>query len=159
MAHVVSSTAHPTPHRPAPRPGAGKPRPGAPRHRHSALRLVLILAAAALAAWAAWHWRPGAGSTDPMEKILDQMQAAAEGTVAPTHAFGGALTVTRANGRVNVTAENLPSRACVQVGWRLAKEGTIIVNGILPMRLSAAKLSELCSEGEKGATLTWVPEE
>jgi hypothetical protein len=43
------------------------------------------------------------------------------------------------------------------VGWRLAKQGTIVVNGVLPQRLSAARLSELCS-GDN-ATLLWVPDE
>lgn len=117
------------------------------------------LAVAALAAAGAglWFALGGPPPVDTSAQLLAQMEAAAEGEVVPTHVFGGALTVSAANGRTNVTAEAVPSRACVQVGWRLARSGTVIVNGTLPQRLSAAKLSELCS-GE-AATLLWVPDE
>jgi hypothetical protein len=161
MARTINPTmAHQPPHHSAPKPAPKKPAPHHPaqKHSHTGLILALVLGAASLAA-AAWFVLPGkTARLDPVEQLLDQMQAAAEGTVAPVHAFGGALTVARANGRSNITAEALPSKPCVQVGWRLSKEGTIIVNGVLPQRLSAAKLSELCSS-EGGATLTWVPEE
>jgi hypothetical protein len=115
---------------------------------------------AALASLAAgwWYWvGRGPAALDPGEQVQAQMEAAARGEVPPTHALGGALNVSRDQGRVNVIAEGLPSRVCVQVGWRLAKQGTIVVNGVLPQRLSAARLSELCS-GDN-ATLLWVPDE
>lgn len=126
------------------------------KHSHGIL-IAGLLAAACAGAAALWLWLPGASAPDPAETLLDQMHAAAAGTVAPAHAFGGPLSVLRANGRNTVIAADLPSKACVQVGWRLAREGTIIVDGVLPQRLSAAKLSELCA-GD-GATLTWVPDE
>lgn len=156
----------------APRPVAAKPPPAkhpngktppAPHgHKahgkgHGGLVTALVIVAA-LAAAGLWYWRGGTTTSDPGEMLQAQMEAAAQGNVAATHAFGGTLTVTRTNGRSSVMADNVPSRACVQVGWRLAKEGTIIVNGTLPTRLSAARLSELCS-GDGGATLIWVPEE
>lgn len=123
---------------------------------------MIAAATAALVAGGLAVWLmagPGDPAADPTATLLDQMHQAAAGTAAPTHAFGGALAVTYGNGRQNVTAESLPAKACVQVGWHLAKEGTIIVNGILPMRLSAAKLADLCGDREGGATLTWVPDE
>jgi hypothetical protein len=118
---------------------------------------IVVVAALAMLAAALWFWLGGTPKVDTSTRLLEQMEAAAQGEGAPAHVFGGALSVTRDNGRVTVTAEAVPSRACVQVGWRLAKEGTIIVNGTLPTRLSAARLSELCS-GD-GATLMWVPEQ
>ncbi len=139
------------------------PAPKAPRKTPRAAhgggrRLLLTLAAMAVAALVGglWLWLGGPPASDPGTLLLTQMQAAARGEVAASHAFGGALIVSQGNGRLTVTAEGVPSRACVQVGWRLAKEGTIIVNGTLPTRLSAAKLSDLCS-GD-GAVLTWVPD-
>ena len=128
--------------------------------RHPARRglvagaLVLVAASAAGLWWLAGGGEP---AVDPGAQLQAQMEAAAQGTVVPTHAFGGTLSVVQANGRLNVVAEGVPSRACVQVGWRLARSGTIIVNGTLPTRLSAAKLSDLCS-GD-GASLMWVPDQ
>ncbi|MCR6629321.1 MAG: hypothetical protein NVV74_04295 [Magnetospirillum sp.] len=154
-------------YRPA-HPAAPSPQPQAhparrpslhPAHQagHGGLIALALIVLAAMAA-ACWIWLGGAApKVDPGAQLQAQMEAAARGVIAPTHAFGGSLTVMRDNGRTNVTAEKVPSRACVQVGWRLAKEGTIIVNGVLAPRLSAAKLSELCS-GED-ATLLWVPDE
>lgn len=151
MAKITASAHH---HGPAPH---GPVHFTAPKkHGHGGL-IAALVAALLLAAVALWLWLPGAAKPDPTEALLDQMRAAAAGTVAPKHAFGGTLSVLRANGRNTVIAAGLPSKACVQVGWRLAREGTIIVDGVLPQRLSAAKLSELCA-GD-GATLTWVPGE
>lgn len=155
----------------APRPGAGKHPVGksaaaphghptsfkpAPHHGHGLWAvLALLVLAAAGGGW--WFSRGGGPAADPGAQLLAQMEAAAQGTVAPTHAFGGPLLIDRANGRINVIAQGVPSRACVQVGWRLARTGTIIVNGTLSPRLSAAKLSELCSGDD--ATLLWVPDD
>ncbi len=153
----------PAPHKAAPS-HHHSPHHQAPHHhapdRHPARRGLVAgaLALAAVSAAGLW-WLVGGGepAVDPGVQLQAQMEAAAQGTVVPTHAFGGALSVVQANGRLNVVAEGVPSRACVQVGWRLARSGTIIVNGTLPTRLSAAKLSDLCS-GD-GASLMWVPDQ
>lgn len=93
---------------------------------------------------------------DPVETLVGQMVAAAHGESPPAfHALGGTLRTVYGNGRINVIASDVPASPCVKAGWRLAKLGTVIVNGVLPLKLSAAKLSELC---EGGATLTWVPD-
>lgn len=162
----------------APRSGTAKPSPtkhqataphGAHGHNHPHTtfrpqrsgglgRLTLLVLVLAFAGAGLWYWLGGGKpALDPGAQLLAQMEAAAQGNVAPTHAFGGALTVSAANGRTNVVAEGVPSRACVQVGWRLARSGTIIVNGVLSQRLSAAKLSEMCSGDD--ATLLWVPDQ
>lgn len=145
------------PQRPAhPAPKAPRKIPAKPHGGGHGLRLTLAAMAVAAAIGGLWLWLGGTPASDPGALLLTQMQAAARGEVAVRHAFGGGLAVGQGNGRLTVTAEGVPSRACVQVGWRLAKEGTIIVNGTLPTRLSAAKLSELCS-GD-GAVLTWMPD-
>lgn len=142
----------------APPRGAHGIHPAHPAHRGGVSGWVTALVIGlGLAGGGLWFLLGGAPPVDTSAQLLAQMEAAAQGEVAATHVFGGALSVSRANGRANVVAENVPSRACVQVGWRLAREGTIIVNGTLSQRLSAAKLSEMCS-GD-GATLMWVPDE
>ncbi len=148
----IATLPHPVPHKPV-----TFKRPE--KHGHGT---AIALTAAALAAGLVGIWllvQPGAPQANLTDTLLDQMHSAASGNAIASHAYGGGLTVTHGNGRKNVTAEGLPGKACVQVGWHLAKEGTIIVNGVMPARLSAAKLSELCSDGDGGATLTWVPDE
>jgi hypothetical protein len=94
----------------------------------------------------------------PFEVLIEQIHQAADGTVTSPHVFGGELIVEHGEGSFNVTARTIPPKACVQAGWQLVREGTLIVNGILPKRVSAARLSELCSMTPEGATLTWAPE-
>ena len=142
------------------RPSAHPPSPHGPaaRRRNLALPVVGGLAVAGVVAlWAVSGGHRG-GTPDLQALLLDQFHQAAAGTVASPHAFGGALTVAAANGRVNVTAAGLPEAACVQAGWQLAREGTVIVNGVLPQRISAARLAELCSLDPQGATLVWAPQ-
>jgi hypothetical protein len=128
-----------------------------PRGRRRAAAIIAAVAAVVLGATLVGMGMSGTPRADHLETLLGQMRAAAAGTVEPVHAFGGTLSAMRGNGRTNVIAEGLPSRICVQAGWRLAREGTVIVDGVLPARLSAARLSELCA-GD-GAILTWVPHE
>ncbi|MCA1909581.1 MAG: hypothetical protein LDL39_14575 [Magnetospirillum sp.] len=116
--------------------------------------LVAITVGGGLALWLLMDAENHAG--DPTDLLVSQMQTAAKGgNPPPFHALGGALRTLYGQGRINVVAEDVPSGPCVKAGWRLAKSGTIIVNGVLPTRLSAAKLTELC---EGGATLTWAPD-
>lgn len=160
MAAKPSSTKQRPTVKPAPISASAPParRLRHPAHRDGHAGLVTILVIALTVAGAGlWYWMGGAPTRDPGVELQAQMEAAAQGSGPSTHVFGGALSVNRGNGRASVVAEGVPSKACVQVGWRLAKEGTIIVNGTLPTRLSAARLSELCS-GD-GATLMWVSEQ
>lgn len=116
--------------------------------------LVAIALGGGLALWLLMDAENRAG--DPTDLLVAQMQAAGRGeNPPPFHALGGALRTLYGQGRINVVAEDVPSGPCVKAGWRLAKSGTVIVNGVLPTRLSAAKLTELC---DGGATLTWVPD-
>ncbi|MBI2241814.1 MAG: hypothetical protein HYU59_13555 [Magnetospirillum gryphiswaldense] len=140
-----------------PKPAASK-RPLSHPHRVNPTVLGLGLAAIALggglALWLLMDAENNAG--DPTDLLVAQMQAAAKGeNPPPFHALGGALRTIYGQGRINVVAEDVPSGPCVKAGWRLAKTGTLIVNGVLPTRISAARLTELC---ENGATLTWAPD-
>ena len=116
-----------------------------------ALALIGLSGSAAL--WMLLASRPDVA--DPTEVFVMQVQAAAKGESAPAfHALGGTLRSVYANGKISVIAADVPASPCVKAGWRLAKTGTVIVNGVLAQRLSAARLTELC---EGSATLTWIP--
>lgn len=144
----------PTHHAPHP------PHPVRRRKRRSRRALTLWLSLAALGVAALWMV---AGTSEPKlspeQRLVEQMHLAVSGGAVPaTHALGGKLTVIRGERGMSVQAENLESKACVSVGYRLAPDGIVTVNGSTPARLSAAKLSELCAQGENGlSVLSWTP--
>lgn len=86
-----------------------------------------------------------------------RMQQAAAGESIEASAFHGAIRTERKGGVTMVTAENVPPQLCVSVGWKLVRRGVLTINGITPMRVSAARLAELCNQGEGTATVLWVP--
>lgn len=111
----------------------------------------------ALAAVASvWLAKPTA--EPPTGQILAvQMEAAAGGRNGlDRHVFGGAIGVSMHDGRVAVTAEAVPSNACVSAGTRLAHSGVVSVNGNTPVRVSASRMTTLCFE-QPTATLVWQP--
>lgn len=121
--------------------------------------LIAGLAALALAAAGAAWWLagdPSDGLTDE-ERLVKQIQAAAQGAAPPAHAFGGELKAVHGERGLSVEAKGVPSKACVSAAWRLAREGIVTVNGTTPMRISAGILSELCAEVPEGATIRWQP--
>ena len=53
--------------------------------------------------------------------------------------------------------EALPTAHGFQEHWGyLYRLGAITINGVMPQRVSAAKLVELCNDGET-ATIVWLP--
>jgi len=91
------------------------------------------------------------------ETFFAQMQQAAAGEPIESSVFHGAIRTERKGGVTMVTAENVPPQLCVSVGWKLVRRGVLTINGITPMRVSAARLAELCNQGEGTATVLWVP--
>lgn len=156
---MISHTATPGKHIPAP-PHA------APPHRHrkadggSHKPLVIIALVAVIVAFSigAFLLRPkGQLDTATPETFVEQMEAAAAGSAVDRNVFGGALVVERRGGQVAVTATNIPPNICVSVGWKLVRKGMLTINGTTPLRVSAAKLSELCNQEDGAAILTWSP--
>jgi len=87
--------------------------------------------------------------------LVKQIEHSSEGVAPSRHVFGGLLTVERSNNQVAVTAQDIPPKVCVLAAWELARKGLVVINGVTPNRISAAKLSELCNDQDT-AKLTWV---
>ena len=139
---------HATPGRPR------KSRPGYPK----ALVVIALIAVVAAFATAAFMMRPKGGATAATpEAFVDQMESAAEGAMPERNVFGGTMTVDRKGNQVTVTAANIPPNICVSVGWKLVRKGILTINGTTPLRVSAAKLAELCNQTDGNATLAWSP--
>jgi len=90
-------------------------------------------------------------------ELSHQIELAAKGTPLPPRKDGITIHILTGSGVNIVTAEAVPAKLCVSAGWDLAKDGTLSVNGITPMRISAARLAELCNANPP-ATLVWTPE-
>ncbi|ARJ65680.1 hypothetical protein WV31_08435 [Magnetospirillum sp. ME-1] len=139
--------------------------PPAPRKSGGIWTRPLALAAivavvAALGAGVLWFqpkFKNGGAAATP-EAFAEQMEAAARaggGTIP--HVFGGTIRTERNGSMLALVADNVPPSACVSVGWKLVRKGLLSINGTMPLRVSAAKLSDLCNQEEGGAVLTWIP--
>ncbi len=98
------------------------------------------------------------GAPPTPEAFAEQMESAARagGGTFP-HVFGGTIRTERNGSMLALVADNIPPTACVSVGWKLVRKGLLSINGTMPLRVSAAKLSDLCYQEEGGAVLTWIP--
>ena len=88
--------------------------------------------------------------------LIDQMKAAAAGDVVKTHVFQGQLQAEAKAGLVGITVFSIPPDACGSAAWYFVNRGNVIINGLMPKRISPNILTELCSGNPSGATLTWV---
>jgi hypothetical protein len=91
------------------------------------------------------------------EAFVEQLERAAEGTVFDKTVYGGPMRSEIKGNQLVITADGVPPGICVSVGWKLVRKGLLSINGVTPVRVSAAKLSELCYQDENSATLTWAP--
>jgi hypothetical protein len=126
-----------------------------PRHRgRTALvtGLAAMAAAAALAGYLINRDTSGPGASP--DALATQMEAALHGAAPSLNVYGGPLMVDQGS----VTAAGIPPGACVSVGWQLVRKGLLSVNGVMPSRVSAAKLSELCNLYDI-ATISWTPKQ
>lgn len=136
-----------------------------PKRRHESgggsnkmLAILALIAVIAAFSAAAFLMRPkGEIAMATPEAFVDQMERAAEGAVFEHNVFGGGMIVERKGNQISVTADNVPPNVCVSVGWKLVRKGILTINGTTPLRVSAAKLSELCNQEDTNATLIWSP--
>lgn len=120
------------------------------------IALVLVVAAFASTAFLLLPKSEGLTATAP-ENFVEQMVRASLGTVFEKNIYGGPIRIERKGGQITVIAEEIPPGVCVSVGWKLVRKGLLNINGVTPVRVSAAKLSELCNQDESNATLAWSP--
>ena len=154
MNQQSSATAHP-PH-PHPAHPAGK--------RRSSRRLRRLIV---------WEWAvvlallSGLGITlvvmshgpDPRrdaDALVGQMKAALAGRPLGDPLFGAYPVVSGAGTETMVAMSRVPPKVCVLAAWDLYRIGTISINGVTPQRVSAARLVELCNDGD-AATIVWSP--
>lgn len=91
------------------------------------------------------------------DALVRQIEQAVLGSATTTNIYGGSIMVRRAGRQIkSVTVTGIPSKACVLAGWDLAKKGALAVNGVIPARISAGRLAELCNK-DGGASLSWTP--
>ncbi len=90
--------------------------------------------------------------------LVEQMVLTADhGAVPASHVFGGALRVESMGGNIAITAQAVPRKPCVNAAWVLARTGRVAINGVMPSRITAAVLGELCGRGSRGGKITWIP--
>ncbi|CAA7613839.1 hypothetical protein [Magnetospirillum sp. SS-4] len=152
------------PGKPSPASHGRPSRPG--KHGGISNRLlVIVLVAAGVVAVAisvaimALRPSPTAEASATPEAFVEQMERAAGGTAFDRTVYGGPMRVERKGNQIVITAIGVPPAVCVSVGWKLVRKGLLSINGVTPVRVSAAKLSELCNQDTESATLTWAPKE
>ena len=96
--------------------------------------------------------------TPAFTRLVEEMEFAAQGGALSSHVFGGALKVEAEGKIIAVTADSVPRSACVNAAWILGGTGKVAINGMMPTRLIATQLADLCGRVETGATITWFPE-
>ncbi|MDK9719696.1 MAG: hypothetical protein OEL53_00785 [Rhodospirillales bacterium] len=167
-ASVRSVHGHPNPTRPNP---AHPTPPGhaAPLVKHPTLKnahepakkghglLYTMLVLAVLAAGGGYFWVLKArGPAEPTpEALVTQMEDTLISAAPAKNIYGGMIFSDHGN-PPSVTVAGIPNKACVSAGWRLARTGVVTINGVMPERISAAILAEICNQGD-GNALSWSP--
>lgn len=89
------------------------------------------------------------------DALVDHMKSALAGKQLDP-LFGAYPSVSGSGREVIVTMTRIPPKVCVLAGWDLYRLGVITINGVTPQRVSAAKLVDLCNDGD-AATIAWSP--
>lgn len=90
------------------------------------------------------------------DALVAEMKSVLAGHKPGEILFGGHPVVSGGGREIAVTMSRVPPKVCVLAAWDLYRLGGISVNGVTPQRVSAARLVELCNDGET-ATIVWSP--
>lgn len=122
--------------------------------------LVAIGAVVALMVPSGPEKKPEENQGDPTHILVDQMEAFAAGRGPRIHVFGGVLKWEQRAGIPAVAAEAVPGDICAGAAWMLVNRGRVIINDMMPRKVSPNVLAQLCAKGpNEGATLTWLPKQ
>lgn len=141
-------------------PSADK-RPRPPKHsrsKHLGLAAIAAMAVIAIVGAGILQRDPASppkseANTAQIGALMEQIEAAKNGSVTPTNVFGGAITVK--NGTVEATG--VPRSACVQASWLLGRKGMLVINGVPAQRLTGAFIAKNCRSLDANV-ITWSPE-
>ena len=89
-------------------------------------------------------------------QLIDEMRAAARGEGPERHVYGWALRTKTKSGLIGVTAIAIPADACASVAWVFVNRGNILINDIMPKKISPQILKRACSSKGQRASLTWL---
>ncbi|CAA7627763.1 conserved hypothetical protein [Candidatus Terasakiella magnetica] len=159
---MISPTTHPGKHMAAPEHPrhTGKKPSGKKGTGRSTKVIALVVGGAIAVALVATTFvlRPkGPPPLPTADSFITQMESAAHGSASSPNLYGGVLAVERHGTSVTVTVSAIPPSICVSSGMKLVRKGLLTVNGETPVRVSAAKLTELCYQEEGGAMMVWIP--
>ena len=127
------------------------------KNRSVSPRIVGGVMVAAVLATIVYFVATGEEEESALRVLIDQMTAVVSGEMVETHAYQGELRIETMDGRVAVSAFNLPPDACSSAAWYFVNHGSVIINGLMPRKISPQILKELCRQNQSGATLTWIP--
>ena len=153
-------TGHPAAHHPPAHPHAEPPHKAHPHppvvKKKSHWLVYTLLAATILGIGGVFFAMRSSGPTKPTpEALVQQIEDTAISAAPPTNVYGGMIFSDHGS-PPSVTVAGIPNKACVSAGWRLARSGLVTINGVMPERVSAAILAELCNQGDANA-LSWSP--
>lgn len=131
--------------------------PAKPHEKKSPLlwTIVALLAIAAAVGGTLFFYQGPKGDVGK-RPLVAQFEAAAKGSVPASNIFGGSVKVSSQGGHLLVTMSGVPAGECISSGWDLTHSGVLTVNGVTPIRVSAAILNELCHNDDP-ATMVWSP--
>jgi len=133
------------------------------KEKAKTIRLMLIggfLIVSAIIGAAAFFFLKGQEPPSSQElsmQFIEQMKDAAVNEPPATHIHGGDLRIGQNAGRKFVSASAVPVYTCKSAAWVLLNRGTIVINDVLPSKVSPGILKELCSKSGTQAKMIWFP--
>lgn len=117
---------------------------------------MLLLAAGGFGGW--WWYTDPARNLPPTrtQQLIEEMRAAARGEGPDRHVFGWALHTKIKAGLIGVTAIGIPADACASAAWVFVNRGNVVINDIMPEKISPQILRQACALKGQRASLTWL---
>lgn len=122
------------------------------------LALLLLIAGGGGGTYYLFFMDHGLKPGERAMKLIQEMEAAAEGTGPARHEFGWDLIVETRAGLTGVTAIGVPADACASAAWYFVNRGNVLINDRMPEKIAPSLLKQFCSEKGQRAKLMWLSE-